>query len=250
MKKILIVTYYWPPFSGSGVQRWLKFAKYLPSFNWQPFIYTPKNPYIKSNDFSLMNDIPKDVQIWKTKIWEPYKLRNLFFKKKLPNQSEGIISNQKTYKNRILNWIRGNFFIPDPKVFWVKPSVKFLINKIKENNISHIITTGPPHSMHLIGLMLKEHFPHLKWIVDFRDPWTDYDMLEDFYLTESSTKKHHKLEKCVIQNADVILSVSETWCEKLKKMGASKIYLLTNGYDSSDFTSTKKNNAEYNELFS
>ena len=156
MKKVLIISYYWPPSAGSGVQRWLKFAKYLPKFNWKPFIYTPKNPYFEIKDNKLLSDMPSELVVWKQNIWEPYALKDKIFGKGKKDQSAGVIPKKKSIKNTFLNWIRGNIFIPDPKVFWVQPSVKFLLNKIKKEGIEYIITTGPPHSMHLIGLEIKK----------------------------------------------------------------------------------------------
>ena len=118
MKKVLIITYYWPPAGGSGVQRWLKFAKYLPKFGWNPIVYTPENPYFDVTDNALLNDIPNGVEVWKTPIWEPYALKDKILGKGSKSQSAGVISNKQSFKNKMLNWIRGNLFIPDPKVYW------------------------------------------------------------------------------------------------------------------------------------
>ena len=172
MKKVLIISYYWPPSGGSGVQRWLKFAKYLPKNNWKPIIYTPENPYNEIEDKALLNDIPVEVEVWKQPIFEPYSIKDKLFGKRGVTQSSGVFLDRRSFVNRFLYWVRGNLFIPDPKVFWVRPSVSFLSKRIKEAGIKHIITTGPPHSIHLIGLKLKKSFPELKWISDFRDPWS------------------------------------------------------------------------------
>jgi len=245
MKKVLIITYYWPPAGGSGVQRWLKFTKYLPKYNWKPIIYTPENPYFEVQDEALLSDISAEAEIWKTLIWEPYALKDKLFGKGGESQSAGIISNKKSLKNKVLNWVRGNVFIPDPKVYWVKPSVKVLLKKIKEEGIEHIVTTGPPHSMHLIGLGLKKAMPNLKWIADFRDPWSELDLLDEFHLSSSSTKKHKDLEKEVLQTADVALTVSETWGEDLKRLGGGRVELITNGYDAADFELKPKTNDKF-----
>jgi hypothetical protein len=245
MKKVLIITYYWPPAGGSGVQRWLKFTKYLPKYNWQPIISTPENPYFEVQDEALLSDISAEAEIWKTLIWEPYALKDKLFGKGGESQSAGVISNKKSLKNKVLNWVRGNVFIPDPKVYWVKPSIKILLKKIKKEGIEHIITTGPPHSMHLIGLGLKKAMPNLKWIADFRDPWSELDLLDEFHLSNSSRKKHKDLEKEVLQTADVTLTVSETWVEDLKRLGGARVELITNGYDAVDFELKAKTNDKF-----
>ena len=245
MKKVLIITYYWPPAGGSGVQRWLKFTKYLPKYNWKPIIYTPENPYFEVKDQALLNDIPAEAKIWKSPIWEPYALKDKLFGKGSESQSAGVITNKKSLKNKVLNWVRGNVFIPDPKIYWVKPSVKVLLKKILEEDIHHIITTGPPHSMHLIGLGLKKAMPNLKWIADFRDPWSELDLLNEFQLNNSSMKKHKDLEREVLQTADVTLTVSETWVKDLKRLGGSRVELITNGYDADDFELKPKTNDKF-----
>jgi glycosyltransferase involved in cell wall biosynthesis len=245
MNKVLIISYYWPPAGGSGVQRWLKFTKYLPKYNWQPIIYTPENPYFEVKDQALLNDIPAEAKIWKTPIWEPYALKDKLFGKGSESQSAGVITNKKSLKNKLLNWVRGNVFIPDPKIYWVRPSVKVLLKKILEEDIHHIITTGPPHSMHLIGLGLKKAMPNLKWIADFRDPWSELDLLNEFQLNNSSMKKHKDLEREVLQTADVTLTVSETWVKDLKRLGGNRVELITNGYDADDFELKPKTNDKF-----
>lgn len=230
-KSVLIISYYWPPAGGPGVQRWLKFAKYLPSFNWKPIIYTPENPNYPIIDNSLLDEIPKNIKILKTRIWEPYQLAEKLSKnnKKFKGGQFDIGKNQN-WKSKLSIWIRGNFFIPDARVFWVKPSVKFLEKYIQQNHIQTIITTGPPHSMHLIGLKLKQKFPSLKWIADFRDPWTEISYYKHLKLTRWADKKHRNLEKKVLQNADFTLATSYTDTENFKNLGAISV-CITNGFD-------------------
>lgn len=230
-KKILIITYYWPPAGGPGVQRWLKFAKYLPDFGWKPVIYTPENPSYPLMDETLLKEVPENIEMVKTKIWEPYRIAEFFGKsnKKFKAGQFDVGKNQ-SWKSKLSIWIRGNFFIPDARVFWVKPSVKFLKKYLKENNIETIVTTGPPHSLHLIGLGLKKEFPDLKWIADFRDPWTEISYYKHLKLTKSSDQKHRRLEKSVFQNADITLATSYTDAENFRKMGANAV-CITNGFD-------------------
>ncbi|HMK06024.1 MAG TPA: hypothetical protein VK476_00755, partial [Flavobacterium sp.] len=173
MKKVLIITYYFPPAGGPGVQRWLKFIKYLPDFDIQPIVYVPENPTYPIIDAQLMSEISDKAIVLKTKIFEPYGLASIFSKNKTKKISSGIIPSMRrqTSIDKFLLWVRGNLFIPDARVFWVKPSVAYLKKYISENNIDIIITSGPPHSLHLIGMKLK-NVMNVKWIADFRDPWT------------------------------------------------------------------------------
>lgn len=243
-KKILIITYYWPPAGGPGVQRWLKFAKYLPEFGWKPVVYTPENPSYPLLDDSLMKDVPKDIEIVKTKIWEPYQLAEKLNKsnKKFKAGQFDVGKNQ-SWKSKLSIWVRGNFFIPDARVFWVKPSVTFLEQYLKENKIEVVVTSGPPHSLHLIGLNLKKKLPYLKWIADFRDPWTEISYYKHLKLTKSSDRKHKKLESEVFRNADITLATSYTDAENFRKNGANS-FCITNGFDESDSQKTTYSNTQ------
>lgn len=233
-KKILIITYYWPPAGGPGVQRWLKFAKYLPEFGWNPVIYTPENPSYPLLDESLLKDIPQNLEIVKTKIWEPYQLAEKLNKsnKKFKAGQFDVGKNQ-SWKSKLSIWVRGNFFIPDARVFWVKPSIKFLEQYLKENKIEVVVTSGPPHSLHMIGLGLKKKFPDLKWIADFRDPWTEISYYKHLKLTKTSDRKHRQLESAVFKTADITLATSYTDAENFRKAGANAV-CITNGFDESD----------------
>ena len=150
MKKALIITYYWPPAGGSGVQRWLKFVKYFRDFGIEPIVYTVENANYPIQDASLQKDIPNEIEILKQPIWEPNNLLSFFGKKK--TESAGFLNPNPTFLGKILQYIRANYFIPDARKFWVKPSVKFLKEYISKNNIDVVITTGPPHSLNLNGL--------------------------------------------------------------------------------------------------
>lgn len=240
MKKVLIITYYWIPSGGAGVQRWVKFTKYLREFGWEPIIYTPENPEYPSIDHSFEKDIPADIQVIKTPIWEPYDIYRNLMGKKGQKINAGFISENKkqSWKDKLSIWIRGNFLIPDPRRFWIKPSIKFLANYITENPVDAIITTGPPHSMHLIGLGLKKKLPSLPWLADFRDPWTNIDFYKDLNLSWISDKIHHLYENKVVRNADCMTTVSEGWKNDFLKMNPKRIEVISNGYDHSDVQDT------------
>lgn len=243
MEKILIITYYWPPSAGSGVQRWLKFSKYLPEFGFKPIIYTPENPHFSITDSGLEKEIHPDVSVIKKRIWEPYKLAELFGKKKGGNQ--GLVNNSKkaSLSFRILSYIRGNYFIPDPRKFWVKPSVKYLEKYIETEKIKFLVTTGPPHSMHLIGLKLKQKFPDLKWVVDIRDPWSRFDFLKQYGSSKKALAKQSVLEAKVLDACDIVLSTSYSMKNLLVPFDHSKFHTITNGYDDNDFRNMTSNSS-------
>ncbi|MGX9985925.1 glycosyl transferase family 1 [Soonwooa purpurea] len=248
-KKVLIITYYWPPAGGPGVQRWLKFSKYLPNFGWQPIIYTPENPSYPIVDETLLKDIPENIEIVRTKIWEPYQLAEKFSKgNKKFKAGQFDVGNNQSLMSKLSIFVRGNFFIPDARKFWVKPSISFLKKYLEEHHIDCIVTTGPPHSLHLIGLGLKKEIPKLKWIADFRDPWTEISYYKHLKLTKSSDEKHRNLEKLVFQTADLTLATSYTDAKNFKKSGANAV-CITNGFDnmlSNDLKSkTKKFTLSY-----
>jgi glycosyltransferase involved in cell wall biosynthesis len=221
--KVLILTYYWPPAGGSGVQRWLKFVKYLKNFDIEPIVYTVDNANYPKEDISLIKEVPKNLLILKQPIWEP---TDLLFWKKNNNQKKDI---SNATNSGLLSFIRGNFFIPDPKVFWVKPSVKFLHKFLEKNKIDVIISTGPPHSMHLIAQKLKGK-NNIKWIADFRDPWTDLYYNKEFKQLPFAKKRNLKLEASVFKKADCILTVSNSLKNNFAKE-AKRVEVITNGFD-------------------
>ncbi|WP_271405350.1 glycosyltransferase family 4 protein [Tenacibaculum soleae] len=226
--KVLIITYYWVPAGGSGVQRWLKFVKYLRDFNIEPVIYTVDEAKYPIIDESLANDIPEDIEVIKKAIWEPNDFLSIF-KKKETKTSAGFLNPNPTFFGKILQYVRANYFIPDARKYWIKPSVKYLEKYLTENKIDAIITTGPPHSLHLIGLHLKKK-TNVKWIADFRDPWTDIDYFHQLPLTKKAIKKHHQLEKEVLKNADASLVVGKTMRANYEVF-SKNIHVVTNGYD-------------------
>lgn len=237
MKKVLIITYYWPPSGGGGVMRWLKMQKYLPELGWKPVIYTPENPDASVVDESLTDEIHPETGIIKTPIWEPYEIfRKFTGKKKGEKFKAGYISEASSgdWKSKLSVFIRGNFLIPDPRKFWIKPSVKFLTSYLKENPVDLIISTGPPHSMHLIALGLKKKFD-IPWIAEFRDPWTDIDFYHKLRLTRWADKKHRKLELKVLEKADQVVTVSPNCAKDLSKVPGKKVEVIHNGFDPEDF---------------
>lgn len=252
-KKILIVSYYWPPSGGSGVQRWLKFAKFLPELGYETHVYTPENPDFSVFDVNLEKEIPKEVKVVKQPIKEPYVYyRALLGKKNTAGTNFGFTnSNKKSLAQQFAIWVRSNLFIPDARKWWVRPSIKFLKNYISENNIDTIITTGPPHSMHLIGLGLKNEFgDKLNWIADFRDPWTRIYTNQELKISGLAQKKLESLEKQVLEKCDKLITVSDFLKQEFEQLGAKgKSYAIYNGFDSSDYLKSESNFPKENKKF-
>ena len=233
MKRVLIITYYWPPSGGSGVQRWLKMSKYLPENDWQPVIYTTENAEYPIVDPSLEKDVMPGMEVIRRPIFEPY----TFYKKFLGIKKEetikvGFASETKKngWKARLAMWVRGNLFIPDARRWWVEPSVKYLKNYLKEHPVDAIISTGPPHSMHLIAMKLRKELG-IPWIADFRDPWTEIDYYDELHLTRWADRKQHKLERKVLTQADKVVTIGWDCARGLGRLGNRNVRVIPNGYD-------------------
>jgi len=229
------------------VLRWVKFTKYLGEFGWEPVIYTPENPESQETDQSLVKDIPYNLTIIKTKITEPYGIyKRLTGRKQTDKLGVAMMSDKKKagLMSRISLWIRSNLFIPDPRMLWIRPSVRYLRNYIREHPVDVIITTGPPHSMHIIGFHLHRK-TGIKWVADFRDPWTNIDFYRELKLTGIADQYHRKLEKKVLHSADLVLTVSPTMTEEFLLMGAKNVITLTNGFDSESVPESMPDNNKF-----
>jgi glycosyltransferase involved in cell wall biosynthesis len=238
MNKVLIVTYYWPPGSGAGVQRWLKFAKYLPAEGWEPVILTVEPEYAAypAIDKSLLKEVSPDLKVYRTRATDWFRL---YKKDKAKIPSAGFASNDNnSFTGRIIRFIRGNFFIPDPRRGWNKYAIREASGLIESGEIEHIITTSPPHSTQLIGLELKKKYPRIKWIADLRDPWTDIYYYNSFYHTPYARKIDANYEYNVLKTADKIITIGKSlkasFCAKVPGI-EEKIGVITNGYDEDDF---------------
>ncbi len=237
MKRVLVITYYWPPSGGAGVQRWLKFTKYLPGFGWQPVVYTPENPEAPVDDPSLLMDIHDRTEVIKRRIWEPYDLYKRFIGMGSGDRiNAGFLSeNQKSEKREGISvWIRGNLFIPDARRFWINPSARFLGKYLRDHPVDAIISTGPPHSMHLIAQKLKKQY-NIPWIADFRDPWTEIDFYDQLRLTPRSDRKHRTQEGSVLREADRVVVIGKSMAERFSMAHPVTPVVIPNGYDEADF---------------
>jgi glycosyltransferase involved in cell wall biosynthesis len=242
-KKVLIVSYYWPPSGGGGVQRWLKMTRYLHEAGWEPIVYTPENPSFDVKDPSLEKYIRPGLQIIRRPIFEPIEIFFSLFKltgKKKPEQKDFLANRNKSLFQRLSTWIRGNVLLPDPRVMWVRPSVRYLNQWMKTDDIQAIITTGPPHSMHLIGRQLKKKHPRLIWIADFRDPWSEWDLWPMLQTGPRAMSRIRAMERNVLREASAVVSISKYHVDRLSELGGIQAVLIPNGYDHADFAKAQK----------
>lgn len=237
MKKVLLISYYWPPSGGAGVQRVLKTTKYLWDFGWEPIVFTAKDAAYPIVDESLLIDVRPNQQVLRGEIWEPYEAYKQFTGKKDQKQVySGFLSedNKPSFTERAAIWVRGNFFIPDARRFWIRPAIRFLKHWLKTNQVDAILSSGPPHTVHMIARGLKEQ-TGLPWVADFRDPWTNIDFYDQLMLTSWGDRRHRKMEQQVIQTADRITTVSWVWGDEFRELGAKEVRVIPNGFDHADF---------------
>lgn len=234
MKRVLIITYYWPPSGGSGVQRWLKMSKYLPENGWQPVIYTAEDAEYPVEDTTLEQDVCPEAEVIRRKIVEPYTFYKKFLGKKKDEKVKAGFINESGkkggWKESLSVWIRGNCFIPDARCWWIHPSVRYLKQYLKEHPVDAIISTGPPHSMHLIAMQLHQHFD-TPWIADFRDPWTDIYYADALHLGRHAQRKHQRLEREVLSTANQVVTVSQSCADALREKVKNTVKVVPNGFD-------------------
>jgi len=237
MKKVLIITYYWPPSGGGGVQRWVKFVKYMRDYGWEPIVFTPENPERPALDESLLKEIPEGTTVLKNRVWEPYLYYKKLTGKKNSDQIQtAFLAEKKSTSNVLENlaiWVRGNFFIPDARIFWIKPSIRFLNTYLENNPVDVIISTGPPHSAHMIAASLKRKL-NIPWLADFRDPWTNIDYYHELRLFKWADRKHHRLEKQVLKEANDVTVISPGMRREFEAIVPRVYTVIPNGYDRED----------------
>jgi len=243
MKKVLIITYYWPPAGGPGVQRVLKFVKYLPLFGWQPIVLTVNNGEYPAIDETLLNDIPENCIIYKTSSLEPNQIYKKFVGLKETDKIPNAVVTEKnlSWKKKLANFIRLNFFIPDAKILWKPIAVHRGKEIIRKEKPDLIFSSSPPPTVHLIAKKLSR-WSGLKWIADFRDPWTDM-----YYYSAVKKSPHTKmiekhLELSVLKATDKIVTVSQQivslFQSKINRL--ENIAIIPNGFDLDDFQTISK----------
>lgn len=210
-------------------------------------VYTPSNPEYPSIDPSLERDVPEVAEIIRRPITEPYSIyKRLVGMKKDDRINTGFLSDKEKpgAMERLSRWVRGNFFIPDARRFWIRPSVRFLTSYLKENPVDLIVSTGPPHSLHLIARQLKQH-TGLPWVADFRDPWTNIDFYEELMLTKRADRKHHQLEAAVLNECDKALVVGREMKREFSELKhPDRIHVIPNGYDADDVAENREVSAD------
>jgi glycosyltransferase involved in cell wall biosynthesis len=246
-KKVLIISYYWPPSGGVSVLRSLKFVKYLPAHHWTPIVYVPSNPQYDLLDEDNLRQIPPEIQVLKKPILEPFRLfKWLSGRRKTDAANPVYLSHKKkSFIDRLSIWIRGNFFIPDARCLWIKPSVRFLLRYLKENPVDAILTDGPPHTNTVIAMRLAQK-TGIPWLADFQDPWTQVDYYKMLSIGKWADARHRRLEQECFKTATKITIASPSWKKDLESIGASNVDVLYYGYDEEDFTESK---TEQNQIF-
>jgi glycosyltransferase involved in cell wall biosynthesis len=249
LKRVLIFTYYWPPAGGVAIQRFLKFSKFLPEFGWEPIIITVDNGSYPYLDKSLVKEISPSLRVYRTKTFEPFEFYNLMRGKKGKSLPVGSVGShhKKSFFQTISEYVRANFFVPDARKGWVSYAVKQAEEILQNEKVDAIITTGPPHSAHLIGLQLKEKFG-VKWLADFRDPWTGIFYNNFLPRTESTKQKDKALETKVLQTADMVTVISPGMKKEFESR-AKKIEVVSNGYDEEDFGRTQDARQKTQDMF-
>lgn len=250
-QKVLIITYYWPPSGGPGVQRVLKFVKYLRAFDWEPIVLTVKDGEYPAIDHSLTKDIPDNLSITQTSTLEFFALFKRLSGRKKEDKIETYILNRQSVsmKDKLFRWIRQNVFVPDARLGWVPFAVKAGKKIIKEQKPVLIFSSSPPHSLHLAARQLAQ-WSGLPWVADFRDPWTDAFWDKDIKRTKWAGRKNKALEYKVIRDASAVITVSKAIQEQFQeKFAHAKSVVIPNGFDSEDFHFVKKTNTQLSLVY-
>jgi len=238
MKKVLIITYFWPPAGGPGIQRVLKFVKYLPHYHWQPIILTVSKGEYPAFDHSLEPQIPQNCRIYKTGSVQPFRIfKKLTGRKKTDNISTYVVTNNENNSviEKILKWIRLNIFIPDAKIGWLPFAVRAGRRILNDEKIDLIFSTGPPHTVHLIAERLSSS-GGIHWVADFRDPWLEMAVYQNQKRTEFTKFLDSRLEKRILRKAHKITTISDGIAELFKsKYNTDKYEVIPNGFDPEDF---------------
>lgn len=220
-KHIALIVYYWPPTGGSGVQRWLFLANYLSNNGIKVTVFTPTAPRIAETDFSLSDKINKNIEVIYVQGWEP-----LQHSKKEIGENIGLSNG---VKSRFMRYVRANFFVPDARVFWAKEVAKTFLKKHANTTFDLLITSGPPHSLHVAGLRVKEK-NNIPWIADFRDPWVGFFQNQSLPMTKAVKLRHKQLQHRVLKTANRVVVTAHSLAADFLSINKNT-HVLTNGYE-------------------
>jgi len=241
-RKVLFITYYFPPSGGAGVQRPLKFVKYLPQFRWLPVVLTARNADYPAFDYSFEKEVPQEVPVYRSRIWEPYRIYRRFTGKDMSEATDIATLTldeqaRKSWRERIPQWVRSAFFVPDARIVWLPFAVRMGMRIIRKEKVCAIFSTAPPYTTLLIGLFLHR-LSHLPWVVDFRDSWIGW-LSAPQWRPVISRKIEWRMEEAVLKHAAKILTVTRGIRDDLLSRHPDKKgkcwMLLPNGYDAQDF---------------
>ncbi|HEX5625590.1 MAG TPA: glycosyltransferase [Saprospiraceae bacterium] len=250
MKRVLIITYYWPPSGGSGVQRWLYFSKYLRKYGWEPVIFTVSNGEYPYLDEGLQKHVPENLEVIRRPVWEPYSWYKLLSGHKGKVDPTIMAENKKgSLMKKLLLWVRGNVFIPDARMFWIVPSIKYLSAYLQAHPVDLIVSTGPPHSAQLIARKLKRRL-RIPWLADFRDPWTQIYFFDQLKLSGPAKWMHKRLEASVLREADRVVTVSRECQTGLEQCSGRPVEVITNGYEPFELPEIRKQDDKWIMLYS
>ena len=237
MKRVLVITYHWPPSGGVTVLRCLKLVKYLREFGWEPVVFTARDAKYQFEDPSNFKDVPEGLEVVRVTAPEPTNLFKWLTGRKQDTPLLSITATSADQRSRwdaLGVWVRGNFFIPDARALWIRPSVRQLSRYLKVHPVDAIFTDGPPHTNTVIGLRIAQRF-NLPWLADFQDPWTQVDYYADMRIGKRADRIHRALEQAVFRTASKISIASPTWAKDLESIGAQNVEVLPYGYDEADF---------------
>ena len=236
MLRLLVVTYYFPPSGGGGVQRPTKWVKYLPEAGVQPTVLTVREGAYPHLDPTQMDDVPAGVEVVRTAAPDPFGLYG-----RLTGRSRdeavaartGRVGESPSAAERAARWVRANVFVPDARVGWVPFAARAARRLHRERPFDAVLTTGPPHSAHLVGRVM--HRLGARWVADFRDPWTDIHYQSALSRSGAAARLDARLEAAVLREADAVLTVSEPLARGLQAKARVPVHVIPNGFDPDDF---------------
>ena len=216
---MILVSYYWPPAGGSGVQRWWYFTNQLAKRGWKIDVITVQDPIGSPNDDSLQVQTHPNINVLPLSIWEPGKR---FYHADKPRAKGGLVYH-------VIRWVRANFFFPDARQFFIKPAIRLINKRLKEQPVDWLITTGPPHSMHVVGYALRKT-NNIQWLADFRDPWSQFFVNYELPMMSYVRNRHKRMEKKIVSAADCVITTSPSLTAIYKQYNPSVVTIL-NGYE-------------------